>query len=702
VVGEYVEPVQLQVACRSLWGALPEAAGEITEAHREQFGNVDEVLGDFYDEAIRAAATAGRMRESALRARFAERFITPMGTRGTVFWTREEAGGIPAAAIDELDARHLVRAELRAGARWYELTHDRLIEPVRASNREFESRRRQRRRRRAFAGVATVALAAAAVAAAALATSKDTAPETHPTARSSPRQAAKIERLDRRLAAARGQLATALARTNQGALAAAVPAPVGEARSVTYTSGGKRLLVVGARGTREWTTDGMGVVARTTATTATRPVASATRGEASVTAFADGRIVLSRGSGAGEVVGRIHEVASIALSPDAKIVVAGDLHGGLEQTSSAGAVTLSHPGVELRSPAFGRSATEVVYVRSNGYVIRDRIPIGGSVNKLFRLPAGLSGGIAVSANGNLVAAFGTGRAIALLDTSGNVVGAFPGGDVTAAAFSPSGDRLATGHGDGKVRIWRTLADLAVENVRVAWKGRNIEVTAEVRNAGGTGAAATFAEASGARVAVPALKVAKSLIVRFVVRPTQPIAVRVGRSTSPEQSYANNVAHVDYRARVVAAAVAAARHPDRVRYAATPPAARLQGLRARVMLPNLPKSANSSSFATWCYWQAVAPDPNGLEYGNAGSDWLVRHGRAVSRAAAKPGDLVFYISPEAPPAGRDPERLTGVYLGGARVVTFRDQRLQVIALDSVGWKSEIRSYLEPVEKVRKIS
>jgi len=81
---------------------------------------------------------------------------------------------------------------------------------------------------------------------------------------------------------------------------------------------------------------------------------------------------------------------------------------------------------------------------------------------------------------------------------------------------------------------------------------------------------------------------------------------------------------------------------------------------------------------------------------------VRHGRIVSRAAARPGDLVFYISPEAHASGTDPERLTGVYLGGARVVTFRDQRLQVIALDSVGWKSEIRSYLEPVEKVRKIS
>src|SRR5215208_1680457 len=154
VVGEYVEPVQLQVACRSLWEALPAGATTITEEHRAAFGNVDEVLGDFYDEAIAAAATTARMKEHSLRPRFEHDFITPMGTRGTVFWTREQTGGIPAAAIEELDSRHLVRAELRAGARWYELTHDRLIEPIRVSNREFIARRSARRRRHALAAAA--------------------------------------------------------------------------------------------------------------------------------------------------------------------------------------------------------------------------------------------------------------------------------------------------------------------------------------------------------------------------------------------------------------------------------------------------------------------------------------------------------------------------------------------------------------------
>jgi WD40 repeat protein len=145
VVGEFVEPVQLQVACRSLWSKLPPDVVEITEEHRLRFGDVDLVLSTFYDEAIGAAAARARAREDKVRARLEQTLITPMGTRGTMLETEGAAGKIPAAAVAELEDRHLIRAELRAGARWYELTHDRLIEPIRASNRRRFDRARRRR-----------------------------------------------------------------------------------------------------------------------------------------------------------------------------------------------------------------------------------------------------------------------------------------------------------------------------------------------------------------------------------------------------------------------------------------------------------------------------------------------------------------------------------------------------------------------------
>ena len=167
VEGEYVEPVQLQVACRSLWDALPPDVVEITADHLEQFGDVDEVLSRFYSEAVAAAAEAGHIRERGLRAALERTFITSGGTRGTVYAESRTTGGIPSASIDELERQHLIRAEFRAGARWLELTHDRLIDPIKTSNRAFSAAFRRRRRRRvtvlAVAAALTASLAILAI-----------------------------------------------------------------------------------------------------------------------------------------------------------------------------------------------------------------------------------------------------------------------------------------------------------------------------------------------------------------------------------------------------------------------------------------------------------------------------------------------------------------------------------------------------------
>jgi hypothetical protein len=161
--GEFVEPVQLQVVCRSLWAELPPDAHVITEEHRHAFGNADEVLGRFYDDAITTAAESAHVRHSALRHDFEDAFITPLGTRGTVFALADGTGGIPHAAIAELERQHLIHAELRARARWYELTHDRLIEPVRSANRRYFAQARARTRKRVIL-VSAILVAAIVVA----------------------------------------------------------------------------------------------------------------------------------------------------------------------------------------------------------------------------------------------------------------------------------------------------------------------------------------------------------------------------------------------------------------------------------------------------------------------------------------------------------------------------------------------------------
>jgi WD domain, G-beta repeat len=148
IEGEFVEPVHLQVVCRDLWDELPAHVDKITEDDLHEFGDADEALGRFYDRAIAEAAARGGIGEAKLRRALDDAFITTGGTRGTVYRAAAEAALIPSAAIDELENRHLICAEWRAGARWYELTHDRLIEPIQESNRRFVERWSQRRRRR--------------------------------------------------------------------------------------------------------------------------------------------------------------------------------------------------------------------------------------------------------------------------------------------------------------------------------------------------------------------------------------------------------------------------------------------------------------------------------------------------------------------------------------------------------------------------
>ena len=157
VPGEFVEPVQLQVACWSLWEGLPRGVKQITQDHLRAFGNVNRALSEFYEKAIKTAAQRTGVKEDNLRAWFERELITPMGTRGTVYRGPQFTGGIPNVTVDILEDQHLIRAELRAGARWYELTHDRFIEPIQASNDAWRDARRQRRLRIA-GGVVFIAL----------------------------------------------------------------------------------------------------------------------------------------------------------------------------------------------------------------------------------------------------------------------------------------------------------------------------------------------------------------------------------------------------------------------------------------------------------------------------------------------------------------------------------------------------------------
>jgi hypothetical protein len=135
VHGEFVEPVQLQVVCQSLWEELPPEAIEITQSHLLASGNVDQALARFYEKSLAHANPQGSLYQAwRLRGWFEQELITPINTRGLVYRGPEKTGGMPNRIVDILENYHIIRGERRVGTRWYELTHDRLIGPIQKSN----------------------------------------------------------------------------------------------------------------------------------------------------------------------------------------------------------------------------------------------------------------------------------------------------------------------------------------------------------------------------------------------------------------------------------------------------------------------------------------------------------------------------------------------------------------------------------------
>lgn len=134
VPGDSIEPVQLQVVCTELWRALPPGATVITAEHVSSLGDATAALAHYYDNAVRGTARRAKVDPIFVRRWISSELVTPAKTRGTAYRGVRLTAGLPNPAVDALENRHVIRAETRAGARWYELTHDRFLRPVEQAN----------------------------------------------------------------------------------------------------------------------------------------------------------------------------------------------------------------------------------------------------------------------------------------------------------------------------------------------------------------------------------------------------------------------------------------------------------------------------------------------------------------------------------------------------------------------------------------
>src|SRR6185295_14716554 len=146
--GDSVEPVALQIVCKALWDSFGGRAGKITDfdvkraAGKVSGGSrpgtrleedmawlVREALQSFFDETIKSTAGKHDVQEALLRVHCLQ-FVTQEGARRPVCRGESRTGRILNPIIDTLEGTHLLRAEERGGDTWYELAHDRLIEPI--------------------------------------------------------------------------------------------------------------------------------------------------------------------------------------------------------------------------------------------------------------------------------------------------------------------------------------------------------------------------------------------------------------------------------------------------------------------------------------------------------------------------------------------------------------------------------------------
>jgi YVTN family beta-propeller protein len=166
VKGEYVEPVHLQVVCQRLWmKIIASGITEITQEYLKGSADINKALTELYLDAISDAAKQTGVKEDAIRRWFGEKLITSSGTRGIVHREAKSTGGIPNGVVDVLQGRYLIRQEWHSGSRWYELTHDRLIEPILESNKEWKQSRQKKKNRYVIItmGLTTAAIVVAVI-----------------------------------------------------------------------------------------------------------------------------------------------------------------------------------------------------------------------------------------------------------------------------------------------------------------------------------------------------------------------------------------------------------------------------------------------------------------------------------------------------------------------------------------------------------
>lgn len=135
--GLHVEPVYLQVVGRRLWDKMPADDLSIEAEDVVRHGAVSKSLAGYYSDAVTKSAGGSLALEREIREWVGQRLIVG-GIRSQVRQEPRRSAGLHNDVIAQLLDSYLVRSEPRAGSKWFELSHDRLVEPITKDNQAWE------------------------------------------------------------------------------------------------------------------------------------------------------------------------------------------------------------------------------------------------------------------------------------------------------------------------------------------------------------------------------------------------------------------------------------------------------------------------------------------------------------------------------------------------------------------------------------
>ena len=161
VKSPYVEPVQLQVVCHRLWRRLRSdgdspSSTVITAEQITPYLDVAGALGAYYADAVAETVRKTGADERVLRDWFETHLITAQRFRAqTRTGPAVDSGVNTLDVLVRLQRRYLIRSDPRPGASWYELSHDRLVDPVLEDNARWRDEHLASWQRRAASWVAS-------------------------------------------------------------------------------------------------------------------------------------------------------------------------------------------------------------------------------------------------------------------------------------------------------------------------------------------------------------------------------------------------------------------------------------------------------------------------------------------------------------------------------------------------------------------